>query len=56
MPLFFLPAGTHIVALNYDTTGLEIFATLVSVVSVGIVLFILIRSVRRKNGTGYSGT
>ncbi len=55
MPLFFLPAGTHAVEMNYGTTGLEIFATLITVASVAIVLFILIRSVRRKNSASDTG-
>jgi uncharacterized membrane protein len=55
LPLFFLPAGRHTIQLTYGTTASEVFATIISVISMAIVLYILIRSVRNKNGGGNPG-
>lgn len=53
LPMFFLPAGEHTVELKYGTTPLQVFAMIVSVISLGVVLLILIRSVRHQNSIDY---
>lgn len=53
LPLFFLPSGKHTVEMKYGTTPLQVFAMIISVICVGIVLLILIRSVRHQLSIDY---
>jgi uncharacterized membrane protein len=55
LPLLFLPAGKHKVEFTYGTTPLEIFATLISVLSIIVIMAILIRSASHQIRSGYTG-